>query len=177
MIKLNADPVFLFYKLHKLKDGKLQEGAPIPVYLSQNITGICVDNEEDSLSISTDYIPVLGEQKSTDNSIKVQQRGESRKVRITLIASKNSVGLNILLPLMKSILSYAFAQKEYKIAYFNQNVLIFNARLAGYQMIPGSDDTKVSITVTLEVLPDKEDEEKRTYLEHSSEPPQTGVVK
>ena len=158
MIKLNAAPVFLFYTLHKTKDGLTQGSVPVPVYLDEELTAISVQNEEDGMRISTDHIPVLDGKPGADGkSIKVLQRGESQSTRITLVGEKNSVGLNILLPMMKSILSKVFAQKEYRVAYFNKNVLIFNARLTGYQMTPGENDTKVTISITLEVLPEKED--------------------
>lgn len=157
MIKPNAAPVFLFYTLHQTKDGLTQGSVPIPLYLDENLTGLAVSNEEDSLNISSDYIPVLNGMPGADGkSIKVLQRGESQSSRITLTGVKNSIGLNILLPLMKTILSRVFAQKEYRIAYFNQNVLIFNARLTAYQMAPGENDTKVTISITLEVLPEQE---------------------
>lgn len=159
MIKQNAAPVFLFYKLSKTKDGLTQGSVPVPIYLDENLTGLGVANEEDSLNISSDYIPVLASERSGEDgrSIKVLQRGESQATRITLVGERNSIGLNILLPLMKSILSLVFAQKEYRVAYFNQNILIFNARLTGYQMTPGDNNTKVNISITLEVLPEKED--------------------
>lgn len=165
MIKLNAAPVFLFYTLHKTKDGQTQGSVPIPVYLDEELTGLAVKNEEDGMSISTDYIPVLDGKPGTDGkNIKVLQRGESQSTRITLVGEKNSVGLNILLPMIKSILSKVFAQKEYRVAYFNKNVLIFNARLTSYQMTPGEDDTKVTITITLEVLPEKEDNASKLFV-------------
>lgn len=179
MIKLNAAPVFLIYKLHKTKDGLMQAGVPVPIYLDEELTGLGVANEEDGLSISSDYIPVLNGKPGADGkSIKVLQRGESQSTRITLVGEKNSIGLNILLPLMKSILSQVFAQREYRIAYFNQNVLIFNARLTGYQMTPGEDDTKVTISITLEVVPGNEDENKKQKaIAHRSDDIQTEVVK
>lgn len=158
MIKLNAAPVFLIYKLHTTKDGLMQAGVPMPIYLDEELTGLGVANESDSLSISSDYVPVLNGNPGKDGkSIKVLQRGENQQTSITLVGEKNSIGLNILLPLMKSILSQVFAQREYRIAYFNKNVLIFNARLTGYQMTPGENDTRITISITLEVLPDKED--------------------
>ena len=59
--------------------------------------------------------------------------------------------------MLKSIFSKVFAGMDYKIAYFHQNVLIFNARLASYQMTPGSNDTKVSLTLNLEIVPENSD--------------------
>lgn len=157
MITQQADPVLLFYPLNKLKNGNLQAGFPVPLYLSEEATGLCVESETDSLNISTDFIPVLNEQGTEAGTVKVQQRGETQNVSITLIGNKNSIGLNIILPMLKSIFSKVFAGLDYKIAYFHQNVLIFNARLASYQMTPGSNDTKVSLTLNLEIVPENSD--------------------
>ena len=156
MIKLNAAPVFLIYKLHKTKDGLMQAGVPVPIYLDEELTGLGVANESDSLNISSDYVPVLNGNPGKDGK-SIMYSTNGNQTSITLVGEKNSIGLNILLPLMKSILSQVFAQREYRIAYFNKNVLIFNARLTGYQMTPGENDTRVTISITLEVLPDKED--------------------
>ena len=146
MIKRNAAPVFLIYHLSTdEKTGKSKvDGVPVPIYLSDELTGLCVDSESDSQKKDEAGMP-----------IKVQQRGETQQAKIALKANKNAIGLNILLPLLKSILSLVFAKKEYRIAYFNQNVLIFNARLNSYSMDPGSNDTLVKIEITLDVLPEK----------------------
>lgn len=154
MITQQADPVLLFYPLTKQENGDLKPGIPVPLYLSEEATGLCVESETDALNISTDFIPVLNEQGTEAGTVKVQQRGETQNVSITLIGNKNSIGLNIILPMLKSIFSKVFAGLDYKIAYFHQNVLIFNARLASYQMTPGSNDTKVSLTLNLEIVPE-----------------------
>lgn len=177
MITQAADPVLLFYPLNKLENGDLQAGNPVPVYLSEEITGLCVDSESDSLNISTDFIPVLNEQGTEAGTVKVQQRGETQSVSITLIGNKNSIGLNIILPMLKSIFSKVFAGLDYKIAYFHQNVLIFNARLASYQMTPGSNDTKVSLTLNLEVVPENsEKKEPVTKVAHTQDEMLGGVA-
>lgn len=177
MITQAADPVLLFYPLNKLENGDLQAGNPVPVYLSEEITGLCVDSETDSLNISTDFIPVLNEQGTEAGTVKVQQRGETQSVSITLIGNKNSIGLNIILPMLKSIFSKVFAGLDYKIAYFHQNVLIFNARLASYQMTPGSNDTKVSLTLNLEVVPENsEKKEPVTKVAHTQDEMPGGVA-
>lgn len=159
MITLNADPVLLFYRPSGNDENDF--AVPLPVYLSEKLTGLCVDNESDSLTLSTDYVPKLTQDGALSAfggyDVQVQQKGDTQQTRITLVGNKNSPGLNLLLPLLKTIMSYVFARKHYKIAYFHQNVLIFNARLAAYEMEPGSNDTKVTINITLEVPPQKED--------------------
>lgn len=181
MIKANADPIILFYR--KAKEGsKNLYTEPIPIYLSEEHTGLAVESEDDSLQISTDYIPVLnGKTDENGQAIKVLQRGETQQVTINLVGVKKSIGLSILLPLLKTIISYVFAKEEYKIAYFHDSVLIFNARLASYRMTPGSNDNKVALSITLEVLPDKADEKEKEKEENPlplrSDEVQTEVLK
>lgn len=160
MITQNADPIILIYRKAD-KNSKNVFTTPIPIYLSEDKTGLAVESEDDSLHISTDYIPVLnGKTDENGQAIKVQQKGETQQVTINLVGVKNSIGLSLILPLLKMILSYVFAKQEYKIAYFHGNVLIFNARLASYRMTPSANDTKVALSITLEVLPEKAEDDK-----------------
>ena len=176
MITQNADPIILIYRKAD-KDSLNEYTTPIVIYLSEEKTGLAVDSEDDSLQISTDYIPVLnGQTDENGQSIKVQQKGETQQVTVNLIGLKNSIGLSLLLPLLKTILSYVFAKHDYKIAYFHGNVLIFNARLASYRMTPSANDTKVALSITLEVLPEKaEDTKDENPLPLKSEEVQTEV--
>lgn len=178
MIKLNADPIILIYR--KAKEGSKNDYTlPVAIYLSEEKTGLAVESEDDSMQISTDYVPILnGQTDENGQAIKVLQRGETQQVTINLVGVKNSIGLSILLPLLKTIISYVFARKEYKIAYFHDSVLIFNARLASYRMTPGANDNKVSLAITLEVLPNETDEKKpETPLPLRADEVQTEVVK
>ena len=178
MIKLIADPIILIYR--KAEEGSKNDYTiPVPIYLSEEKTGLAVESEDDAMQISTDFIPILnGQTDENGQSIKVLQRGETQQVTINLVGVKKSVGLSILLPLLKTIISYVFAKKEYKIAYFHDTVLIFNARLASYRMTPGSNDNKVSLSIVLEVLPDKTEEEKaETPLPLRADEVQTEVLK
>lgn len=178
MITQNADPIILIYRKAD-KNSQNVFTTPIPIYLSEEKTGLAVESEDDSLQISTDYIPVLnGQTDENGQAIKVQQKGETQQTTITLVGIKKSIGLSLLLPLMKTIMSYVFAKQEYKIAYFHGNVLIFNARLASYRMTPSSNDNKVTLTITLEVLPDKTEENKDDApLPLRSDEVQTEVLK
>lgn len=181
MITLNADPVLLIYR--PSGNGKNDFTVPLPIYLSEKLTGLCVDSETDMMSISTDYVPTLKKDTAaaTDGAydVQVQQKGETQQTRIVLVGNKNSPGLNLLLPVLKTVMSYVFARQDYKIAYFHQNVLIFNARLASYEVAPGSNDTKVTITITLEVPPQKADANGQTQtpvIGYSWDQVQTGVA-
>lgn len=162
MISLNADPVFLFYTVAK-PGSRNMFNVPIPVYLSQKITGVYVDTDNKGLSISTDYVvgvkkdPVTG--AKLRGNLVVEQAGESQNTTVNLIGRRDSVALNVLLPLFQSLYDKVISQKDYRIAYFNKNVLIFNARLASFEVNQTRENNLVSISIGLEVPPEEEKDE------------------
>lgn len=152
MILPNAAPVLLFF----IGDQKV----PIPFYLSEKLTGVYVDTERNTLSIATDTIGTKDKTKGDASSLadlQVQQKGETQSVDINMVARRDNMGLNILLPLLKSIYDGLIRQKEYKIAYFNQNILIFNAKLANFSTDQHRTDNLMTISITLEIPPETED--------------------
>lgn len=154
MILPNADPVLLFFIG--------SQKVPIPFYLSEKLTGVYVDTERNALSIATDTIGTKDKAKgdaSNLGDLQVQQKGETQSVDITMVARRDNMGLNILLPLLKTIYDGIMAQKEYKIAYFNQNILIFNAKLSNFATDQHRTDNLMTISITLEIPPEKEEQE------------------
>ena len=164
MILQNAAPVLLFFL-----DGS---AVPIPFYLSEKLTGVYVDTERNTLSISTDTIGTKDKTKGNASDLadlQVQQKGETQSVDISMVARRDNMGLNILLPLLKSIYDGLIRKKEYKIAYFNQNILIFNAKLANFSTDQHRTDNLMTISITLEIPPEKEDiKEEKIKLPYSA---------
>lgn len=160
MITLNAAPIFLVYFFEK---GKVAwKKPPIPIYLSEELTGLYVSDDEDSLTISTDYLVKFQKENGVKKQIGdlvVQQKGEGQESAINLIGRKDSIGLNIFLPLFKSIYDRVIKESDYRIAYFNKNVLIFNARLSRFEKKQSRENNLVNITVGLTVSPTTEEEE------------------
>lgn len=127
---------------------------PIPVYLDESLTGIAIMSQSRRTEFVNDPI-VSAENKE----ITVKQRGISNGVDIVLKASRNSIGMNLLLPLV----DIAFQNANlggYLISYFNQNIVLFRAKLANFSAEENNADTGVIINISLE-REDKYEEEKK----------------
>lgn len=132
-------------------------GLPIPIYLSEELTGLYIDRESYALQISTDTVADI----SDNNNLKVIQRGETQTQYIEFIGVRDSIGLNIILPLLQTIYNKLLYGKDYNLAYFHQNCLIFNAKLAQYNVEQSREDDLVKIRLTLEVKPPQQTEKKQ----------------
>ncbi|MGB2579405.1 hypothetical protein AAIR98_001324 [Elusimicrobium simillimum] len=132
--------------------------APIPLYLDERL-GVYVERQVSNLQISNEPLVTA---EGTD--LKVNEKCEKQRVDIDLVGKKSSPGLNIILPLFKTIYEYTLYGKDYRIAYFNDNILIFSGKLVSFNTVEQKDNDLVNISITLEVLPPekkkKEDEEK-----------------
>ncbi|WP_424244952.1 hypothetical protein Dip510_000060 [Elusimicrobium posterum] len=96
---------------------------------------------------------------------------EIKRVEITLVGKKDNVGLNIVLPLFKTLYEYTLYGKEYYIAYFNDNTFIFNSRLSSFTTVEQRDNDLVTMTLTLEVAPKNQKDEtaKKAAEDNSSD--------
>ena len=166
MIKYNADPVLIFYFNPTAENAAAGKSTPfIPVYLSEKLTGLYVDTERRRLAISTDNVVAVKTDKITQKKeygkLEVQQKGETQAVEVSLLGNRDSIGLNLLLPLLQTIYDKVIAVEDYRIAYFHKNVLIFNARLSTLDIHESSENTLVGIDIGLEVsqLQEKETEQ------------------
>lgn len=168
MIKLNAAPVLLLY--FAKKDGILNKvglgnfGAPMPIYLDDKLTGIYVDTEKYGLTVSTDAVINYDPNNGNKGNLVLQQKGESQQTVINLIGRRDSIILNMLLPALQSIYSKIIAKKDYRLAYFNKNTLIFNGRLASFEINQTRQNDLVSFSLGIEV-PAEESEQGSVMLE------------
>lgn len=176
MIKYEADPVLIIYFIPKAETVAAHKGTPfIPIYLNEKITGLYVDTERRRLAISTDNIIWVKKDKETQKKeygkLEVQQKGETQQVDISLLGHRDSIGLNLLLPLLQTIYDKVVSVKDYRIAYFHKNVLIFNARLSSLDINQSRENTLVSVDIGLEVSPlqEKETEEPTLAAGYKSE--------
>lgn len=162
MIKYEADPVLIIY-FNSKGDTRMPF---IPIYLSEKLTGLYVDTERRRLAISTDNIVWVKKDKETQQKqygkLEVQQKGETQTVDVSLIGRRDSIGLNLLLPLLQTIYDKVIAVQDYRIAYFHKNVLIFDARLSSLDINQSRENDLVAIDMGLEVSPlqEKETEQK-----------------
>lgn len=145
---LGGSAPILIIKLAKKKDSKNAFGQIIPFYLSEEKTGIYVDRDNYNMQIATDTVGDI-----RDNQIQILQKGLTQTQEVDLVAARDSVGLNILLPLFQTIYSKLLHGTEYDIAYFHQNCLIYSAKLAQYTVEQRRENELLNIHLSLEVKP------------------------
>ncbi len=119
------------------------EQPPIPIYLSEKLTGLFIDDEEKDVSIDTD---VQTTTQGTDPN--VQQKGLFSTVTVNLKAKKDSPGLILLSALVDLIFKKA-TSKEYKISYLHGATTIFGALLHDYSASQNANDDLLRIKIQL----------------------------
>lgn len=116
---------------------------PIPIYLSESLTGIFIDAESKSVSIETDV------QTNTEGSDpNVSQKGLESTVDINLFAKKGSLGL-ILLSSLIDVLFDKVTSKEYSISYLHGATTIFRSVLHSYQVDQNSQNDLLTVKIQL----------------------------
>ena len=159
-------PVLLFYTVPTDKNGK-KFLPPIPVYLDENLTKLALDGEKESLDIATESVADVKE-----GQLDIVQKGISQTVNIELVARQDDPVLGLLLPLLKTFAVNVITNLEYKVAYFHGDILIFNAKLAGFDKEPESGTNKIRLTITLGIKPEtKKKKETIETLEYSNAEP------
>lgn len=139
--------------------------AVIPLYLDAKRTGVYLDSDSKELSISNDSVVDV-----KNNQLKLVQKGLTNSVDFILKARADSTGLNILLMMSDEIYALTMKNKDYKIAYFNQNILLFNAKLGHFKIEPEGNTNLVRIAVALqyeEKEPDKKTEKSVEKLDNA----------
>lgn len=116
---------------------------PIPIYLSENLTGIFVDSEDKNVDIQTS-VETLSNGEEPD----VNQKGIGSTVTINLIAKKDSIAMSLLSGLMDQVFE-KLSSKEYAISYLHGPVTIFRALLQSYQVSQVADTDILNIRIEL----------------------------
>lgn len=168
-------PVLLFYTISTEKDGKRDFLPPIPIYLDEDLTQISVESESESLQIATESLADIDK----ENGLEIVQKGLSQTVILDLAAREDSPALSKILPLLKMIAVNVIGQNNYKVAYFHKDILIFDAKLLGYDKRPESGTNLIKLSITLEIKPDEEkektDKDSATPLPYSSQNPYDAI--
>ena len=155
-------PLFIF--TWKKPDGT--SGIPIPIYLDEDLTKIYVDESDESLSINTETLADIDEQ----NAVKIVQKGLTQKTTISTILRDNSIVGFILLPLLKTIASKVLSDLDYNIAFIDKSIVIFEAKLVGYQKKQSREDDLIRFNIELEVKPEeKKKEEVKTLPKYEGD--------
>lgn len=125
-------------------------GVPIPIYLSERLTGIYVDTETRGIDISTKVDPITEKDPLTLEVLapEVTQTALDATVSISMFATRDSIMLTAIVAMAEMILSRLVTQ-EYGISYINGSTVIFNGLLHRFQTTINRNDDLVRIDMTL----------------------------
>ena len=117
--------------------------AVIPIYLSEQITGIYIDNESKNIDIDT-----TTDSLSSGEGALVNQKTIGSITSINLIAKQGSIGLTILLALSELILDKVTSQ-EYEITYMHGAVTVFGGLIHSFSYDQGTNDDLYKLRLEL----------------------------
>lgn len=124
-----------------------QVGIPIPIYLSEGLTGIYVDNESKAIDVDTD----VKQSQDPDVPDKVIQKGTNSLVSINMLARKDSIILGVLLAL-SDLVFQRVSKGNYGISYFNGPTALFNGKLHGFSSTVGNDDNLFRVVLQIQKI-------------------------
>lgn len=116
---------------------------PIPIYLSEQLTGLLIDSESKNIDIETDT-----EGKTDASEPDVAQKPIGSFITINITAKKNSLGLILLSALMDVVYSKA-AAKTYAITYLSGPITIFRGKLKSFAIDQTANNDLASIKIEL----------------------------
>lgn len=125
-------------------------GVPIPIYLSEELTGIYIDTEARGIDVSTKVDPTTEKDPLTleVNPPEVSQTAIDSTVSVSMFANKDSIMLTALLAMSEVIFSRLVTQ-EYGISYINGSTVIFNGLLHRFQTSINTNEDLVRIDMTI----------------------------
>lgn len=116
---------------------------PIPIYLSERLTGLYIVSEDKTIDIQTSVEPATdGTQPTTT------QKSINSIVRINMRASRDSIGLTLLSSVADLLIPKVTA-REYEITYLNGPVTVFGGVMNSFQVTQNSNNTLYEISVEL----------------------------
>lgn len=116
---------------------------PVPIYLSQTLTGLHIDTEEKNVDIQT-----TTETATDGGPPQVDQKGIGSVVAINLEARKDAVGLSLLSGLIDRIFNKV-TSKEYSISYLHGPIIIFGGLLHSYSVTQDAGSEKLNIKIEI----------------------------
>jgi hypothetical protein len=116
---------------------------PIPIYLSEKLTGIYIDSEDKNVDVETST-----ETLATGATPVINQKGINSTVRINMFANKNSIGMT-LLSAMIDLIYDKVTSKEYSIYYFHGPITVFGGLLHSFSISQNSTNELYNITLEL----------------------------
>lgn len=116
---------------------------PIPIYLSETVTGLYIDSEDKSVEIETST-----ETTADGKSAVANQKGIQSTIKINMVANSESLGL-VLLSALIDLLFQKVTSKEYSISYFHSGVVIFDGLLHSYNVTNQAGTTLSNVTLEI----------------------------
>ncbi len=116
---------------------------PIPIYLSEKLTGLFIDSEDKNIDIQTETETLI-----TGAPPIIKQKAIASIVSINLVANKESVGLSLLSAMVDSILSKV-TSREYSIDYLHGAVTVFGGLIHSYSVNQSANNELLTIKVEL----------------------------
>jgi hypothetical protein len=122
---------------------------PIPIYLSEKLTGLYVDTQEKNVDIQTTSDSLLG-----GDEVRVTQKALNSVVKISMVANKESLGLTVLSALI-DLIPEKVSSQEYSITYMHGPTIIFGGRLHSFAIHQEAGNTLSKIDLELVSVPKK----------------------
>lgn len=116
---------------------------PIPIYLSEELTGILIDSEDKNIDVETST-----ETKSDGTTPDTTQKGIGSGVTINMTAKKDSLGMALLSALMDQLYEKVTSQ-EYSITYLHGAVTVFGGQLHSYSATQNSEDELLHVKIAI----------------------------
>ncbi len=116
---------------------------PIPVYLSERVSGLYIDSEEKNIEVATNVDTIGG------GGAEFNQKGLTTTVKINMIASQEtSIGLGILSAMFDLIFPKVSSQ-EYSIVYIHKSTIILNGLLHSFSIEQEANTTLTKVSLEL----------------------------
>lgn len=115
---------------------------PVPIYLSDKLTGLYIESEDKSVDISTQN------ETLTNGQLIINQKGIGNVITINMIANKSSIGV----ALLSAIVDVGFVKvtsKEYSVSYLNGPITIINGLLHSFSMSQDANTDMLNIKIEL----------------------------
>lgn len=128
-------------------------GLPIPIYLSEKLTGVYVDSETRGIDVTTkneslsSKNPLNGENEPPQ----VSQQCSDSQVSINMLARSDSILLTAILALMDLIID-RLVSAEYSIHYINGPTVIFGGKLHRFGTSVSKNDNLVRMELVLSTV-------------------------
>lgn len=137
-----------FQKLFKIPVAKVEERyidfPPIPIYLSERLTGLYIEGEDKNIDIETSAETV------EDGGLPIfYQRGLNSSVKVNLVGKRGSIGLG-LIAAAADLIFEKVTSKEYSVTYLHGAITVFNGLINSFSINfnPGTDLYNIGLELT-----------------------------